>query len=105
MLPNTHHKSPQLFASEQIVQIQHQLNTCRTQCNSQMASCPLALNIIEIDDILRDFVLSHQKHLFYKMNSEIKRFQDQIQEQQLFTSLNYPLFNAQKVRTYYLLII
>ena len=93
------------FVDEQIFQIQHRLNTCKTQCDSQNSSCPLTLNINEIDEPLKQFVLSHQKHLFYKMNSEIKRFRDQIHEHYLFTSLNYPSFNAQKVRKYYLLVI
>ena len=105
MLPTTNNSSPKLFVDEQVFQIQHRLNTCQTQCESQNLSCPLTLTINIIDEPLKQFVLSHQKHLFYKMNSEIKRFRDQIHEQYLFTSLNYPSFNAQKVRKYYLLLV
>ena len=105
MLPMSNHNLLKQFVDEQIFQIQHRLNGCKTQCRSQTLSCPSSLIVHIIDKPLKEFVLSHQKHLFYKMNSEIKRLQDQIQENYLFTSLNYRSFNAQKVRKYSLFLV
>ena len=105
MLPTPNHNLLKQFVDEQIFQIQHRLNTCQTECRSSASSCPSTLIVDIIDKPLKQFVLSHQKHLFYKMNSEIKRFRDQIHEQYLFTSLNYPSFNPQKVTIYYLCLV
>ena len=105
MLPMPNNDLLKQFVDEQIFQIQHRLNTCQTECRSSTSSCPSTLIVDRIDQPLKQFVLSHQKHLFYKMNSEIKRFRDQIQEKHLFASLNYHSFNAQKVRKYFLLVI
>jgi hypothetical protein len=89
--------SIQQFVNEQIFQMQHRLNVCNTQCLSQTSSCPSTLSLNLIDEPLKQFVLSHQKHLFRKMNSEIRKFREQIHEKQLFNTLNCHHFNIEKV--------
>ena len=87
----------QRFVDEQIFQMQHRLNVCITECRSQRSSCPSTLSLNLIDEPLKQFVLSHQKHLFHKMNSEVRQFKEEIQEKQLFNSLNCRYFNTEKV--------
>ncbi len=87
----------QQFVDEQIIQMQHRLNVCKSQYLAQTSSCPSTLSLNLIDEPLKQFVLSHQKHLFRKMNSEVRQFREQIQEKQLFNALNCHHLNAEKV--------
>ena len=88
----------QRFVDEQIFQIQHRLNVCKTQCLSQTSSCPSTLNVNLIDESLKRFVFVHQKRLFHKMNSEIRQFRERIQENHLLNSFNCHHFNSVQVR-------
>lgn len=97
MIPTNDNNAVQQFVDEQIFQIQHRLNVCTTQCLSQTSSCPPTLTINLIDQPLKQFVLAHQKRLFYKMNSEIRQFKERIQEKQLLLSFNCQYFDSQKV--------
>ena len=98
MISTNDNNTIQQFVDEQIFQIQHRLNVCKTQCHSQISSCPSTLDINLIDEPLKQFVFVHQKRLFHKMNSEITQYRERIQETHLLNSLNCHHFNSVQVR-------
>ena len=92
------------FVHEHVVNMQHRLNLCNVKLLSLNSTCPSTLTLSLIDEPLKQFVLSHHKHLFHKMDSSINKLRDQVHEIQLFNTLNFHRFNVEKVISSILLL-
>lgn len=98
MVQTSENATIQRFVHENIINIQNRLRLCGAQLVSHNSACPSTLSLDLIDPLLKQFVLSHQKHFFHKMSSTISNIQYQIREIQLSNVLNSNnYFSIQKV--------
>ena len=78
------------FLEKYINDIQHQLHQCNQTLITQIQSCPENLSIDIIDQRLKEYISSQQRKFRHKLDRQLSKFKDNIQEKQL----DHTLFNG-----------
>ena len=83
-------KEPHLclqFVEKYINDIQHQLDQCNNALIRQNPSCPESLSVDVLDQRLKEYIESQQKHFRHKIDHQLSKFKDNIQEKQFYHTL------------------
>jgi hypothetical protein len=89
-MAKTHeHELCKQFVKNHFTEIQRQFEQYKTELKTQEQSCPATLLPVEtLDHNLKDFVELQQKYLSNKMNAQLKRFKNTIDEKEVFQNLS-----------------
>ena len=83
------------FTEKFINGIQHQLEQCNSALRTQCSSYPDSLTIDLLDQRLKEYVHSQQKPFRHKINSQLLKYKQMVQEKQLY----HTLFNVNLARS------
>ena len=97
MAKTNKHELCQQFVNNRLTELNQQFDQCTTELLTQSQSCPSKLLPLDIlDHNLTEFVHLQQKYLSKKMNSQLNRYKDIIEEKKLSQTLyTYNLTNNQ----------
>lgn len=98
MAKTNDHTLCEQFAKEHLSEIKRKIDQCTTELIIQFQACPTTLLPLKttLDQDLKEFVQLQQKYIENKMNFQLTRYQDKIQEKELFQTLStYSLTNDQ----------
>lgn len=86
------------FIENYIHDIQQQLNQCNKTLITQKLSCPESLSCDKIDQRLEEYIQSQQKRFQSRIDHELTKFKENIQEKQLYNSLFNGSLTYEQVR-------
>ena len=101
-------KDPRLcfqFIQNYIYDIQQQLDQCNKTLRAQKLSCPESLSCDKIDERLKEYIQSQQKRFQRKIDHQLTKFKETIQEKQLYNSLFNGSLTHEQVIVYNLSMI
>ena len=88
MMSNTNdHELCLQFTEKYITDIQHQLHQCNNTLMAQNLSCPESLSLNIVDHRLKEYIDSQQKHFRRKIDHQLSKSKEDIQEKQLYHTL------------------
>ncbi len=87
------------FVRNRLIELNQQFDQCKTELLTQSVSCPSKLLPIDIlDHNLNEFVQLQEKYLSNKMNSQLNRYKNTIEEKKLYQNFfTYDLSNNQVI--------
>ena len=86
------------FINGHVNRLQQKVELCTTELLSLSLSCPKTLLLSNLDSRLQEFVRLHHIELTKKVNYNVNKFKDHIQENKLFKGLSsYSLTKEQVV--------
>lgn len=91
------------FLNESLLKLQETFDQYSVQLISQATSCPSSLDLIVIEDRLKEFVRLHHLDLIRRIQYQLHHFQGYLQEQELSQQLS-PLSTEQVDELIYLFI-
>ncbi len=99
MAKTNKHELCQQFIRNRLTELNQQFDQCTTDLLTQSPSCSSKLLPLDIlDHNLTEFVHLQQKYLSNKMNSQLNRYKDMIEEKKLYQNLStYTLTNNQVI--------
>jgi hypothetical protein len=93
------------FVMERLHHLQSKLDQYNVELSAQNPSCPATLSLDKVDEKLKQFILSHQKQMTKRMNSDLMKFKDHVHDKELFNTLYLNRFTVAEVFTIDLYII
>ncbi|CAF1366004.1 unnamed protein product [Adineta ricciae] len=89
------------FIKGYLIQLQEKFDQCTTQLINQALSCPKSIDLLLIENQLKEFVRLHHLDLTRKTYFQVNKFKDHIYEKELFQQLSsYPLTTGQCLEEY-----
>jgi DNA-binding HxlR family transcriptional regulator len=85
------------FVMERLRHLQSKLDQYNAELSAQNPSCPTTLALDKVDEKLKQFILSHQKQMTKRMNSDLMKFKDHVHEKELFNTLYLNRFTVAEV--------
>ena len=86
------------FVIKYLMELRSKLEQCNVELIAQSLVCPSTLLSLDmIDNSLKEFVRSHQKHWLNQVNYQLTKFKDDIHQQHLWKELSSHLPNVDQL--------
>ena len=101
MAKTNEHVLCEQFAKEHLSEINRKFDQCATELMIQFQACPTTLLPLKttLDENLKEFVQLQQKYIENKMKFQLARYQDMIQEKELFETFSTHTLTNDQVKS------